>query len=210
MDYLNSGNTNQPAYTTPGFNPNRTSEWQSFATPSNSAPSWWSSRNGSQQASLISGGLGALANIYNIRQTNKLARDQRKDARAMRREAAGLQDQYDAKMAEINNSYKEGTPEYEAMMEAMARQDAAAGRNSQYGQRAVDLAVQSQLARSKIMSEQSPYLNTLMNQRYSLNQDASNLRFQAGQNRLQSRAGFASSLAGLADAYYRPAPRYSY
>lgn len=172
--------------------------------------SWWDSRTGSQQGALLSGGLNFLANLYNINRTNQIARDQQRAARDMRRQAADLQKQYQTKIDEIGAAYKPGTPEYEAMMEAMARKDAAAGRNSQYGARAVDLATQSQLARSQMMAEQSSYLNNLLNQAYGLKQDASNLNFQAKQNKLGSRAGLVGGLAGMVDSYYRPAPRYYY
>jgi hypothetical protein len=42
--------------------------------------------------------------------------------------------------AKIDALYKPGSPEYNALFDQMARQDAAAGRNSQYGPRSVDLA----------------------------------------------------------------------
>lgn len=39
-----------------------------------------------------------------------------------------------------DNMYKPGSPEYNALWDEMSRKDAAAGRNSQYGPRSVDLA----------------------------------------------------------------------
>lgn len=42
--------------------------------------------------------------------------------------------------ANINNLYNPGTPEYNLMKQEMENKDAAAGRNSQYGTRAVELA----------------------------------------------------------------------
>jgi hypothetical protein len=40
----------------------------------------------------------------------------------------------------IDSAYNPGTPEYNALWDEMSRKDAAAGRNSQYGPRSVDLA----------------------------------------------------------------------
>lgn len=42
--------------------------------------------------------------------------------------------------SQINNMYAPGSPEYNQLWEQMSRQDAAAGRNSQYGPRSVDFA----------------------------------------------------------------------
>lgn len=41
---------------------------------------------------------------------------------------------------QINSLYQPGSPEYNALWDQMSRNDAAAGRNSQYGPRSVDLA----------------------------------------------------------------------
>jgi hypothetical protein len=46
----------------------------------------------------------------------------------------------DSQQGKIDNLYKPGSPEYNALWDQMSRQDAAAGRNSQYGPRSVDLA----------------------------------------------------------------------
>ena len=53
-----------------------------------------------------------------------------------------------AQLDKINGMYAPGTPEYNMMMQQMARKDAAAGRNSQYGVRAQELA--GQIAQKKM------------------------------------------------------------
>lgn len=45
-----------------------------------------------------------------------------------------------SQQAKIDNLYAPGSPEYDYLMQEMSRKDAAAGRNSQYGPRSVDLA----------------------------------------------------------------------
>lgn len=51
-----------------------------------------------------------------------------------------MADAQQARINQINNMYAPGTPEYNNMMRTIARKDAAAGRNSQYGVRAQNLA----------------------------------------------------------------------
>ena len=50
------------------------------------------------------------------------------------------QDMYNQNRNDIMNTYAPGSPEYNLLQQQMARKDAAAGRNSQYGTRANDLA----------------------------------------------------------------------
>jgi hypothetical protein len=45
-----------------------------------------------------------------------------------------------SQQAKIDGLYNPGSPEYDALWDQMSRKDAAAGRNSQYGPRSVDLA----------------------------------------------------------------------
>jgi hypothetical protein len=47
---------------------------------------------------------------------------------------------YNQNRADIMNTYAPGSPEYNLLQQQMARADAKAGRNSQYGTRANDLA----------------------------------------------------------------------
>lgn len=49
-------------------------------------------------------------------------------------------DWINGQQAKVDNLYSPGSPEYNYLWEQMSRQDAAAGRNSQYGPRSVDLA----------------------------------------------------------------------
>ena len=62
------------------------------------------------------------------------------DYKAKKNIAAAQEQRYNDVNNQINNMYAPGSPEYNLMEQAMARKDAAAGRNSQYGARAVDLA----------------------------------------------------------------------
>jgi hypothetical protein len=59
-------------------------------------------------------------------------------------------DRYNQINSQIDNSYLPGSPEYEQMRRELAAKDAAAGRNSQYGNRAVQL----QAAIAKIKGDQ--------------------------------------------------------
>jgi len=70
-----------------------------------------------------------------------------------------LKDRYDQLNAGINNMYAPGSPEALAMEQALARKDAAGGRNSQYGTRAVDL----QAAIAKTKAQQVASLNSGQN-----------------------------------------------
>lgn len=62
------------------------------------------------------------------------------DMYAKRKMSNALMDRYNQNASTISNMYAPGSPEYTLMKQAMDRKDAAAGRNSQYGTRAVDLA----------------------------------------------------------------------
>lgn len=61
------------------------------------------------------------------------------DMYAKQQMAKQQMDLYKKNEAATNNMYAPGSPEYMAMERELARKDAAAGRNSQYGARAVDL-----------------------------------------------------------------------
>jgi hypothetical protein len=66
------------------------------------------------------------ASLYDMYAKNKIAGKQ--------------QDQLNQNRADIMGMYSEGSPEMRALQQQIARKDAAAGRNSQYGTRAVDIA----------------------------------------------------------------------
>jgi len=65
-----------------------------------------------------------------------------------------------------NNSYLNAVDDSEAkaMEDALARQDAAAGRNSQYGARATNLAAQLAQTRANYRAQMAPGLNQLFSQ----------------------------------------------
>jgi hypothetical protein len=52
----------------------------------------------------------------------------------------------------IDGMYKPGSPEYNALWDEMSRKDAAAGRNSQYGPRSVDLAARLTDIKGRLLS----------------------------------------------------------
>jgi hypothetical protein len=63
------------------------------------------------------------------------------DATKSQKEAANnMLEWLKQRMAMTDNLYAPGSPEYNALWDEMSRKDAAAGRNSQYGPRSVDLA----------------------------------------------------------------------
>ena len=64
---------------------------------------------------------------------------------------------------QLNNMYAPGTPEYNNMARAIARKDAAAGRNSQYGVRAQNLAGIIAGERAKLLGS-AGYTNTMNSQ----------------------------------------------
>jgi hypothetical protein len=68
----------------------------------------------------------AAGSLYDMYAKNKMANAQT--------------NMYNQNRADIMNTYAPGSPEYNLLAQQMARKDAAAGRNSQYGTRANDLA----------------------------------------------------------------------
>lgn len=80
------------------------------------------------------------------------------DAYAKNKMAGAQQEQ----MNKINSMYAPGSPEYNLMMQQIARKDAAAGRNSQYGVRAQNLA--GTIAKQKADMLTSPTYANLSNQ----------------------------------------------
>lgn len=71
-------------------------------------------------------------------------------------------DQYNAVNSAISGYGAPGSPEYEMMKQELERKDAAAGRNSQYGPRAVDLAARMAGARMTAMSGNAGNQNALL------------------------------------------------
>ena len=63
----------------------------------------------------------------------------------------------------INNMYAPGSPEYNLMKQTIDRKDAAAGRNSQFGTRAVDLAGTIAKYKMDALNQASGSQNSLYN-----------------------------------------------
>lgn len=92
-------------------------------------------------------GMKAAGGLYDMWAKNQMANQ--------------MQNTYNQNQAATNGMGLPGTPEYEAMRQTLARQDARAGRNSQYGPRAVDLAARMAELRSKASGAQQSNQNTL-------------------------------------------------
>jgi hypothetical protein len=97
----------------------------------------------------------------------------------------------------IDNLYAPNSPEYNYMFDQMSRQDAAAGRNSQYGPRSVDLAAKI----AQIKADENARLAASFARPYSeaLNQNAG--RFQGLFGAL-GNTGANGSLGGLANTLF--------
>lgn len=99
---------------------------------------------------MIQGGMKALGGIQDYQTKNKQADD--------------LMARYNQQNAAIDQYYAAGSPEAKAMEEQLARQDAAAGRRSQYGTRAVNLAANLAQTRANYRQQMAPGLNQLYSQ----------------------------------------------
>lgn len=95
----------------------------------------------------------AGGSLYDMYAKNKMAKKQE-----------GL---YNQNRADIMNAYAPGSAEYNQMAQAMARKDAAAGRNSQYGTRSSDLAATLAKMRMNSLTSLQGSQNTLANQSMS-------------------------------------------
>lgn len=78
----------------------------------------------------LGGNLGGLANLV----PGLVSANQQGQA------GSQMIDWLKGQQGKIDNLYNPGTPEYNSLYDEMSRKDAAAGRNSQYGPRSVDLA----------------------------------------------------------------------
>lgn len=106
-----------------------------------------------------------LYDMYRKRQAADLMRKQRDES--MNR-WQGYEDQ-------INKYYAPGSPEAEMMRQQLERQDARAGRNSQYGQREVDLAARMAAERAKYRTGMAPTQNALAQRAQTYGQAAQGL-----------------------------------
>lgn len=93
---------------------------------------------------LMNNPMGAVKSAYDTVSKNPIpsmyAAGSLYDMYAKQKMAKAQQDMYNQNRADIMNTYAPGSPEYNQLAQQMARKDAAAGRNSQYGTRANDLA----------------------------------------------------------------------
>lgn len=73
-----------------------------------------------------------------------------------------LKDRFNTVNQQINALYAPGTPEYNALWQEMSRKDAAAGRNSQYGPRSVDLAAKIAGLKGNLLAQTMSPQNQLL------------------------------------------------
>ena len=89
-------------------------------------------------------GLG-LADMYGKQQASK-----------------ALNDRYNQVNQQINSMYAPGSPEYEALKNEMARKDAAAGRNSQYGTRLSEMGAKIAANKGNLLAQTLGSQNNLL------------------------------------------------
>lgn len=128
---------------------------QTSGDPSSFSIKDWLKGDGSKtgqfgRMQMIQGGLKTLGGIQDYQAKNKQADD--------------LMARYNQQNAALDQYYAAGSPEAKAMEEQLARQDAAAGRRSQYGTRATNLAAQLAQTRANYRAQMAPGLNQLYNQ----------------------------------------------
>ena len=95
-------------------------------------------------SNLMNNPMGAVKSAYDTVSKNPIpsmyAAGSLYDMYAKNKMANAQTNMYNQNRADIMNTYAPGSPEYNLLAQQMARKDAAAGRNSQYGTRANDLA----------------------------------------------------------------------
>jgi len=93
---------------------------------------------------LMNNPMGAVKSAYDTVSKNPIpsmyAAGSLYDMYAKNKMAAAQRGMYNQNRSDIMNTYAPGSPEYNLLQQQMARADAKAGRNSQYGTRANDLA----------------------------------------------------------------------
>lgn len=94
------------------------------------------------------------------------------DMYAKKQMANKQQDMYDQNRRDILNTYAPGSPEYNLLKQELDRKDAAAGRNSQYGTRANELAGKIAAYRTNALANmqtgQNALANTAMGNQYGM------------------------------------------
>jgi hypothetical protein len=119
------------------------------------------------------------------------------DAKRQGDAAKSMLEWLNTQQGKIDNLYNPGTPEYNALWDEMSRKDAAAGRNSQYGPRSVDLAARI----AQIKAENTRAFTTGTANAYSnaLNQNASKYAgLSAAAQRWAKNVGGVENLINLA------------
>jgi hypothetical protein len=115
---------------------------------------------GGSEATAGKGLFGGIPNMLGTAMVGSSLYDMyAKNQMAKRQEAM-----YNQNRADILNSYAPGSPEYQLLAQEIARKDAAAGRNSQYGTRANELAGQIAKIRMNALQGMQTGQNALMNQ----------------------------------------------
>ncbi|MFZ2190088.1 MAG: hypothetical protein WAV48_04870 [Candidatus Magasanikiibacteriota bacterium] len=153
-----------------------------------------------------------LAGLYQGHQSQK-------NARELQAQQGQTDQALQTQMANLANMYSQNSPYAQALRQTLARKDAAAGRNSQYGAREVDL--QARLAAQQAQASQS--LSGLANARqagFSNSQAANNAAQSAKGQQLQRLLALGKS-SGLTDRIqsglssmfpqqqsFEPAPQY--
>jgi hypothetical protein len=120
------------------------------------------------------GGLGSIFTPSNVKTLGGIY-----DAYAKTQQGNQQMDRYKQVQDSINNYYAPGSPEANLMRQTIERQDAAAGRNSQYGTRETEIA--AKIAQAKMQAQAS----MLTGQNQMFNQS------------LQNTYGAPSSLAAI-------------
>lgn len=138
---------------------------------------------------IMNGARGALGKMAPVQLASGLY-----DMYAKNQMADAQRDQYNQMNARVNNMYAPGSPEYNLMKQEMERKDAAAGRNSQYGTRATELA-------GKIAGLKTNALIQAQTGQNALFQSSMNNRY-GGLNSLFAQYGKANApgLGGLSNA----------
>jgi hypothetical protein len=119
-------------------------------------------------SNLMNNPMGAVKSAYDTVSKNPIpsmyAAGSLYDMYAKQKMAKAQQDMYNQNRADIMNTYTPGSPEYNLLAQQMARKDAAAGRNSQYGTRANDLAATTAKLRMGALGNLQQGQNALGNQ----------------------------------------------
>ena len=122
-------------------------------------------------SNLMNNPMGAVKSAYDTVSKNPVssmyAAGSLYDMYAKNKMANAQTNMYNQNRADIMNTYAPGSPEYNQLAQQMARKDAAAGRNSQYGTRANDLAATIAKLRMGALGNLQSTQNTLGNQALS-------------------------------------------